>query len=86
MKGFWGRLGAAVGVLALLLGGLVGVAAPASANDTHKGWAQVQCPDGRVIVAEINGQGNGKCGSDEGAKILKRCAEGPEGEAECALV
>ena len=86
MKGFWGCLGAAVGVLALLLGGLVGVAAPASANDTHNGWAQVQCPDGRVIVAEINGQGNGKCGSDEGANILKKCAKGPAGEAECALV
>ena len=82
MKGFWGRLGAAVGVLALLLGGLVGVAAPASA---YKGNAWLDCGDGRIIFASIDGQGGGKCGVPrEQVTIIKEC--GGLSEAECPLV
>ena len=79
-----------VGVLALLVGGLVGVAAPASAQDRHTGWAQVQCGDGTVIVVYIDGTGGKACTDaghpKQGRVILKKCADGPAGEAECALV
>ena len=40
-KRFWGRLGAAIGVVALLAGGLVGVAAPAQAEHPE---GLVKCP------------------------------------------
>ena len=89
-KRSWGRLGAAVGAVALLAGGLVGVAAPASAQDSHTGWAQLQCGDGTVIVVYITGTGGQACTDaglpKNGRVILKKCADGPAGEVECALV
>lgn len=81
----------AVAFLALVLA-LV-PASPAAADlddfDRHTGWAQVECGDGVVIVARINGRGGGKCkqaGHPWPPTILKKCADSPEGELECALV
>ena len=84
------RILSALAGIGLVAAGLVGAAAPASANDKHKGWAQVQCGDGTVIVAWIEGEGGGACKNAglpaKPKQILKKCAIGPEGQAECALV
>ncbi|MGB4733843.1 MAG: hypothetical protein WBH19_05700, partial [Candidatus Nanopelagicales bacterium] len=82
-KRSWGRLGAAVSGLALLAGGLVGVAAPASA---YQGNAWLDCGDGRPpIFSKINGPGDVVCGVDkEQVTILKEC--GTKTQFECPLV
>ncbi len=81
-KKFLGRLGAAVGVVALLAGGLVGVAAPASA---YTGNAWLDCGNGNIIFRNINGLGAGQCKTDANQiTILKEC--GDLSKEECPLV
>ena len=79
---FGKKLLAATAGMCLMAAGLVGVAAPASA---YTGNAWLDCGDGRIIFAEINGAGAGKCGTDlKDVSILKKC--GNLSEAECPLV
>ncbi len=85
MSKVWARLGAAVGSVALLAGGLVGVAAPASA-DKYEGNAWLDCGNGQIDFFEnINGYGAGWCNTDKSnVTFLKKC--GTLSKAECPLV
>ena len=51
-KRLWGRLGAAVGVVALLAGGLVSVAAPAHADD----HGEIFCYESKVFYSEAEAE------------------------------
>jgi hypothetical protein len=87
MKKSWGRLGAAIGAVALITAGLVGVAAPANASYTGNAW--LQCPNTTVIFAvNMNGNGGGaqNCSvtGGKGVVILKEC--GTLSESQCPLV
>ena len=88
MKRSWGRLGAAIGAVALITAGLVSVAAPASASYTGNAW--LQCPNAKGIIfaIDMNGNGGGAQNCDEkngeGVVILKECGALPE--SQCPLV
>ena len=55
-KRSWGRLGAAVGVVALLAGGLVGVAAPANAG--HDDQKTVMCFGPKQMISDFTDDGD----------------------------
>ena len=81
---FGKKIFSTVAGMCLMAAGLMGVAAPASA-DGYKGNAWLDCGDGRIIFANINGFGGGACGTDRSeVKILKEC--GTQTEFECPLV
>ena len=81
---FGKKIFATVAGMCLMAAGLVGVAAPASAYK-YNGNAWLDCGDGRIIFANINGQGGGACQTPrDGIEILKEC--GQLSEAECPLV
>jgi hypothetical protein len=68
-KKSWGRLGAAVSVVALLAGGLVGVAAPAQADPDD----EVQCFGPETVASSVpilDDEGK-YVGSDEGLKDIE---------------
>ena len=78
MKSFRIKVGAAVGLLALL----VGVAAPAVAfenppPETYKGYAWVDCRkwNGPKFLGPFNAKGKGLCGQDKNVVILSRVAD-----------
>jgi len=83
----WERLGAVVAAFVLMAAGLVGVAAPASADGSYNGNAWLDCDSG-VKFANISGHGYGKCGmgswkAGDPEIIIKEC--GTKKEFECPL-
>ena len=79
---------AAIAGMCLMAAGLVGVAAPASADHTYKGNAWLDCDSG-VKFAKIDGHGYGACGmgswkNGDREVIIKEC--GTQTEFQCPLV
>ncbi|NKB92640.1 MAG: hypothetical protein GKR85_10285 [Candidatus Nanopelagicales bacterium] len=79
-KKSWGRLGAAIGVVTLLAGGLVGVAAPAQAEHpagTEKCW-EIGYPEGTDAPRPNDAFGQEKCSKEKLTFVAWHYSEGTD--------